>query len=52
MNAAHYLSLFEAEEAALEGKSDVATKLFPKVMISAARSGFQHDAGLISECYA
>ena len=52
VNAVHYLSLFEAEEAALEGKSDVATKLYPKAMISAARSGFQHDAALISERYA
>ena len=52
VNAVHYLSLFEAEEAALEGKSDVATKHYPKAMISAARSGFQHDAALVSERYA
>ncbi|KAK1741659.1 putative AAA ATPase [Skeletonema marinoi] len=52
VNAVHYLSFFEAEEAALEGKAESATELYPKAIISAARSGFQHDAALVSERYA
>ena len=52
INAMHYVPFLEAEDAALEGRSDSATKLYSKAITLAARSGFQHNAALASERFA
>jgi len=52
VNVMHYIPFLEAEDAALEGRSDSATKLYPRAIASAARSGFQHNAALASERFA
>lgn len=52
VNAVHYVLLLEAEDAALEGKSDDATKIYPKAIVSAARSEFLQDAALATERFA
>eukprot|EP00986_Skeletonema_menzelii_P004611 scaffold1587_cov139-Skeletonema_menzelii.AAC.3 len=52
INAVHYVPFLEAEEAALEGRSDSATKFYSKAITLAARSGFQQNAALASERFA
>ena len=52
VNVMHYVPFLEAEDAALEGRSDIATKLYSKAITSAARSGFQQNAALASERFA
>jgi len=52
VNVMHYIPFLEAEDAALEGRSDSAAKLYPRAIASAARSGFQHNAALASERFA
>jgi hypothetical protein len=52
VNVMHYIPFLEAEDAALEGRSDSATKLYPRAIASASRSGFQHNAALARERFA
>ena len=52
INAMHYVPFLEAEDAALEGRSDSATKLYSKAITLAARSGFQQNAAIASERFA
>ena len=51
-NVKHYLSLLNAEHAALEKKLEVAKTYYREAIVLAARSGHLHDAGLSSERYA
>ncbi len=52
VNVVHYIPFLEAEEAALEGRSDSATKLYSRAIATAARTGFQHNAAFASERFA
>ena len=52
VNVAHYMPFLEAEEAALEGNSDEATRLYPRAIALASSSGFLHNAALASERFA
>ncbi len=52
INVTHYIPFLDAEEAALEGKPDEATRLYPLAISSAASSGFLHNAALASERFA
>jgi hypothetical protein len=51
-NVNHHLRLLNAEQAALDGKSDKARQLYGEAVSLAARSGFLHDAALANERYA
>jgi predicted ATPase len=51
-NVKHHLCLLNAEQAALDGKEDLARALYGKAVILAARGGFLHDAALASERFA
>jgi hypothetical protein len=48
-NAIHYDRLFDAEKAALAGKSKEAELLYQSAVAMAARGGFVHDAALANE---
>lgn len=52
VNVAHYIPFLEAEEAALEGNSVEATRLYTRAIALASTSGFLHDVALASERYA
>ncbi len=52
INVAHYMPFLEAEEAALEGNSVEATRLYTRAIALASKSGFLHDVALASERYA
>jgi hypothetical protein len=51
-NVIHYACLLDAEQAALDGKKQLASTLFSKAVTLATRGGFLHDAGLANERYA
>jgi hypothetical protein len=51
-NAKHHLRLLNAEQAALDGKSDEACQLYGEAVSLASRCGFLHDAALANERYA
>jgi hypothetical protein len=51
-NVKHHLRLLNAEQAALDGKSDKARQLYGEAVSLAARAGFLHDAALANERYA
>jgi hypothetical protein len=51
-NVKQHLCLLNAEQAALDGKNDLARALYGKAVILAARGGFLHDAALASERFA
>ena len=50
-NVMHYDRLFDAEKAALGGKSKEAEKHYQSAVTIAARGGFVHDAALANERY-
>ncbi len=52
INVAHYIPFLEAEEAALEGNSAEASRLYTRAIALASKSGFLHDVALASERYA
>ena len=52
INVTHYIPFLEAEEAALEGNSDEATRHYPRAISLASSSGFLNNAALVSERFA